>query len=56
MGIAVGQRTGGQELAVVESPERFLKKYLDEDTYPLRQPGEQRVIIKISPEWYYRQG
>ncbi len=26
------------------------KKYLDQDTYPFRQPGEQRVIIRVEPE------
>jgi PPOX class probable F420-dependent enzyme len=26
------------------------KKYLGQDTYPFRQPGEQRVIIKVDPE------
>ncbi len=26
------------------------KKYLDEDSYPFRQPGEERVILRIEPE------
>lgn len=26
------------------------KKYLDADTYPLRKPGEQRVLIRVEPE------
>ena len=26
------------------------KKYLDKDTYPFRQPGEVRVIYKMTPE------
>lgn len=26
------------------------KKYLDQDAYPFRQPGEQREIIRIDPE------
>lgn len=25
-------------------------KYLGQDTYPYRQPGEQRVILRIQPE------
>ena len=29
---------------------RMAKKYLGEDEYPFRQPGEQRVIIRIEPE------
>ena len=32
------------------------KKYLGEDTYANRRPGEQRVIIKVAPEWSRRQG
>jgi PPOX class probable F420-dependent enzyme len=32
------------------------KKYLGEDSYPYRQPGEQRLIIKIAPEWVRHQG
>ena len=26
------------------------KKYMGVDEYPLRQPGEQRVIVRIAPE------
>jgi PPOX class probable F420-dependent enzyme len=26
------------------------KKYLDKDEYPFRQPGEQRVILRVEPE------
>jgi PPOX class probable F420-dependent enzyme len=26
------------------------KKYMDADSYPLRKPGEQRVIIRVAPE------
>lgn len=25
-------------------------KYLGQDTYPYRQPGEQRVIVRVEPE------
>lgn len=25
------------------------KKYLDQDTYPFRQPGEERIIVRIRP-------
>jgi len=28
----------------------FAKKYLDADSYPYRQPGEQRVKFVLSPE------
>jgi PPOX class probable F420-dependent enzyme len=26
------------------------KRYMDVDSYPFRQPGEERVIVKIRPE------
>lgn len=29
---------------------RMAKKYLDKDVYPFRQPGEVRVLYKISPD------
>jgi PPOX class probable F420-dependent enzyme len=29
---------------------KMAKKYLGQDVYPFRQPGEQRVIFKIKPE------
>ncbi|HEX8715052.1 MAG TPA: PPOX class F420-dependent oxidoreductase [Solirubrobacteraceae bacterium] len=31
------------------------KKYMGLDSYPLRQPGEQRVIIRVQPEHVYLQ-
>jgi PPOX class probable F420-dependent enzyme len=30
--------------------DKMAKKYLGADSYPFRQPGEQRVIYKIAPE------
>ena len=30
--------------------DKMAKKYLGKDTYPFRQPGEVRVIYKITPE------
>jgi hypothetical protein len=30
--------------------DKLAKKYLGQDTYPYRQPGEQRVIFVIEPE------
>ena len=29
--------------------DRLAKKYLGQDTYPFRQPGEQRLLLKIAP-------
>jgi PPOX class probable F420-dependent enzyme len=33
-----------------EHIDAMAKKYMDVDEYPLRQPGEQRVIIRVEPE------
>jgi PPOX class probable F420-dependent enzyme len=33
-----------------EHIDSLAKKYMGVDSYPLRQPGEQRVIIRIDPE------
>ncbi|PFG73865.1 PPOX class F420-dependent oxidoreductase [Tepidiforma thermophila] len=30
--------------------DKLAKKYLGQDRYPFRQPGEQRVIFRIQPE------
>ncbi len=36
-----------------EHIDAMAKKYLDQDSYPFRQPGEQRVIIRVAPEHVY---
>ena len=36
-----------------EHIDALAKKYLDADSYPYRQPGEQRVIIRVAPEHVY---
>ena len=33
-----------------ESIDRLAKKYIGQDRYPWRQPGEQRVVLVIEPE------
>lgn len=33
-----------------EHIDKLAKKYLGMDTYPWRQPGERRVIVRIRPE------
>src|ERR1700690_3074387 len=33
-----------------EHIDALAKKYMGVDEYPLRQPGEQRVIIRVEPE------
>jgi hypothetical protein len=32
------------------------KKYIGQDEYPYRQPGEQRLIIRVAPEHVHRYG
>lgn len=44
----VGERT---HEGADEHIDALAKKYLGADTYPLRQPGEQRVIIRVDPEY-----
>ncbi|MCW3027909.1 MAG: class putative F420-dependent enzyme [Solirubrobacterales bacterium] len=34
-----------------EHIDALAKKYLGVDVYPYRQPGEQRVIIRVEPEY-----
>jgi PPOX class probable F420-dependent enzyme len=33
-----------------EHIDAMAKKYLGQDSYPFRQPGEQRVILRVEPE------
>jgi len=33
-----------------EHIDAMAEKYLGQDTYPSRQPGEQRLIIRVAPE------
>jgi PPOX class probable F420-dependent enzyme len=33
-----------------EDIDALAKRYLDADSYPFRQPGEERVLVKIRPE------
>ena len=36
--------------------DKMAKKYLDKDKYPFARPGEQRVLIKITPERFSTNG
>ena len=45
-GHVVEQTTDGAD----EHIDSLAKKYLGQDEYPYRQPGEQRVIIRIEPD------
>jgi PPOX class probable F420-dependent enzyme len=39
-----------------EHIDKLAKKYLGEDEYPFRRPGEQRVMFRIAPEWVKHSG
>ncbi|BCL15315.1 PPOX class F420-dependent oxidoreductase [Micromonospora sagamiensis] len=39
-----------------EHIDKMAKKYLDKDTYPFRKPGEERVIVKVTPTQRLSQG
>jgi hypothetical protein len=36
--------------------DKLAKKYLDQDEYPRRRAGEERVILRIKPELVSRMG
>jgi PPOX class probable F420-dependent enzyme len=36
--------------------DKMAKKYINQDRYPYRRPGEQRIIVKILPEKVTGQG
>lgn len=36
--------------------DKLAMKYLGQETYPYRQPGEQRVIIRVEPDHVYVNG
>jgi PPOX class probable F420-dependent enzyme len=39
-----------------EHIDALAKKYLDKDSYPFRQPGEQRLIIRVEPDYVHVYG
>ncbi|SCL37414.1 PPOX class probable F420-dependent enzyme [Micromonospora pallida] len=39
-----------------EHIDKMTKKYLGQDTYPFRKPGEERVIVRVTPTQRLRQG
>jgi len=39
-----------------EHIDALAKKYIGAEKYPFRQPGEQRVIIRVAPEQVYYYG
>jgi PPOX class probable F420-dependent enzyme len=49
----VGERTHD---GADEHIDEMAKKYMGVDSYPNRQPGEQRVIIRVEPEHVHVKG
>lgn len=45
-----GRVSGLIEEGADDHIDALAKRYLNEDVYPLRQPGEVRVIVRIEPE------
>jgi PPOX class probable F420-dependent enzyme len=39
-----------------EHIDALAKKYMDKDEYPFRAPGEQRLIIRVAPEYVHAWG
>ena len=44
-----GVVSGSREEGADEHANALSKKYLDQDVYPFRQPGEERIIFEITP-------
>jgi PPOX class probable F420-dependent enzyme len=36
--------------------DKMAKKYLGQEKYPFKQPGEQRVVFRIAPDWVNHYG
>ena len=51
-GRVVDEYTGDRAEADIDS---LAKKYLGEDVYPWRKPGEQRVTFLVEPTYVYHQ-
>ncbi len=51
-GHVAGDTTDGADAHI----DKMAQKYLGQDTYPFRQPGEQRVIFRIAPDRVHRSG
>jgi len=45
-----GRLAGDTHDGADENIDRLALKYLGQETYPFRQPGEQRVLFRIEPE------
>jgi PPOX class probable F420-dependent enzyme len=48
----VGDTQDGADAGI----DALAKKYMDADSYPFRQEGEQRITVVIEPERYFGQG
>ncbi len=48
--VEIRGRASGTREGADENINQLTKKYIDQDEYPFRQPGEQRVKFVIEPE------
>lgn len=51
-----GRLAGENHEDADENIDKLAKKYLGEDTYPFRQPGEKRVMFRIEAEKVLHRG
>ncbi|MFN8132643.1 MAG: PPOX class F420-dependent oxidoreductase [Solirubrobacteraceae bacterium] len=51
-----GSLSGDTHDGADEHIDRMAKKYLGQDSYPFRQPGEERVIVRVTPEKVHHHG
>lgn len=56
LAIVRGVVTERQHAGADQQIDALAKKYLGADSYPWRQPGEQRVTLRIRPEHVIEQG
>ena len=56
LAIVRGVVTERQHAGADQQIDKLAKKYLGADSYPWRQPGEQRVTLRIRPEHVIEQG
>jgi len=51
-----GSLAGEDKETADDNINALAKKYLDQDEYPFRQPGEERIKFTISPDRVYHHG
>lgn len=51
-----GSLAGEDKETADDNIDALAKKYLGQDEYPFRQPGEERVIVRVTPEKVHHHG